>query len=97
MLMFDIPNTSKEEQRVYRKFRKKIIRNGFVMFQESVYFKVLNDTAHSAGQIEAIKSYAPDNAAISAIPLTMAEFLNIRNISGEILDVSLYCDDLVFI
>ena len=40
-VFFDLPMDSLEEKREYRKFRKALIKNGFIMMQESVYCKLM--------------------------------------------------------
>ena len=38
--MFDLPVETSEERKEYRKFRKNLINEGFIMMQESVYAKL---------------------------------------------------------
>ena len=46
LVLFDLPVTTTEERREYTKFRKYLIKSGFMMFQESVYCRMaLNRTA----------------------------------------------------
>lgn len=40
MIMFDLPMNTAEEKRNYRKFRKCLINEGFLMIQYSVYVRV---------------------------------------------------------
>ena len=40
MLFFDLPMLSSAELKAYNKFRKFLIKNGFMMMQESVYCKL---------------------------------------------------------
>ena len=44
LVMFDLPTETSEERRDYRKFRKNLIKNGFIMMQESVYVKPVSYT-----------------------------------------------------
>ena len=41
IVFFDLPAITVEEKRHYRQFRKLLIKNGFVMLQESVYCKMI--------------------------------------------------------
>ena len=46
LVFFDLPVITGENKRAYRKFRKYLLKNGFLMLQESVYCKLaLNGTA----------------------------------------------------
>ncbi len=40
LVLFDLPVTTTEERREYTKFRKYLIKSGFMMFQESVYCRI---------------------------------------------------------
>ena len=40
MIMFDLPVETSEERKEYRKFRKNLINEGFIMIQYSVYVRV---------------------------------------------------------
>ena len=45
MVFFDLPTLTAGNRREYAKFRKYLIKNGFIMLQESVYCKLaLNAT-----------------------------------------------------
>ena len=46
IVFFDLPVVTIENKREYTRFRKYLIKSGFIMMQESVYCKmVLNQTA----------------------------------------------------
>ena len=42
ILMFDMPTDTAEERKAYRKFRKFLLSEGFIMHQYSVYSKANN-------------------------------------------------------
>ena len=49
VVFFDLPVLTSENRREYRRFRKYLIKNGFIMMQESVYSKLaLNTTVASS-------------------------------------------------
>ena len=41
MVFFDLPTITLEDRRNYTKFIKCLIKNGFIMLQESVYSKLI--------------------------------------------------------
>lgn len=48
-MLFDLPVTTSEDMRQYTKFRKYLLKSGFIMMQESVYSKLaLNATVAEA-------------------------------------------------
>ena len=55
MYFFDLPTKTTADLREYRKFRKLLITNGFVMMQESVYTKMLLNQSVKASVLEVLK------------------------------------------
>ena len=54
LVFFDLPVITAENRRAYVKFRKFLLKNGFLMLQESVYCKLaLNGTAVNSNKIDA--------------------------------------------
>lgn len=43
MIMFDLPVLTSENRRNYRKFRKALINEGFLMMQYSIYVRVCSN------------------------------------------------------
>ena len=39
MVFFDLPTETKKERKLYAEFRKKLISDGFTMFQFSIYVR----------------------------------------------------------
>ena len=75
ILFFDLPIESLENKREYRKFRKFLIKKGFLMLQESVYCKLaLNQT---------VASNKPRDGLVQLIVITEKQFSKMEYICGE--------------
>lgn len=83
IVFFDLPTETNENKRDYRKFRKMLIENGFIMLQESVYCRMaLNQT--SAGIIvNAVKNNKPQKGLVQILTITEKQFSKMELISGE--------------
>lgn len=58
LVFFDLPVITAENRRAYVKFRKFLLKNGFLMLQESVYCKLaLNGTAVNSNECEINEHY----------------------------------------
>lgn len=42
IVMFDLPVVTSAERQEYTKFRKFLLKSGFIMMQESVYTKIVD-------------------------------------------------------
>lgn len=83
IVFFDLPTLTDRDKREYRKFRKYLLHNGFVMMQESVYTRmVLNQTVQKT-VIEALKKNKPADGLVQAVVITEKQFSNMVNISGK--------------
>ena len=41
LVFFDLPTESKRERKLYADFRKKLLQDGFTMFQFSIYVRIV--------------------------------------------------------
>lgn len=83
MVLFDLPVDTAEDRREYTRFRKFLIRHGFVMMQESVYTKiVLNPTAAKA-VMQKVKAHSPVYGLIQMLVITEKQFANIELVIGD--------------
>lgn len=84
VVFFDLPTLTDSDKREYRKFRKLLIKNGFIIMQESVYTRmVLNQTVQNS-VIELLKKNKPPAGLVQAMIVTEKQFSNTVNISGKI-------------
>ena len=83
LVFFDLPVLSLEQLRDYRSFRKFLIKDGFIMLQESVYCKmVLNESAAKA-VVEQVKKNRPEDGLIQLLTVTEKQFSKMEYIVGE--------------
>lgn len=83
ILMFDLPTETSEERKSYRKFRKFLIGEGFIMHQYSVYSKILlNDTAEKT-MVGRLKKELPSKGSISILSVTEKQFSKMQYLVGE--------------
>lgn len=83
IVFFDLPTQTYLERRNYRKFRKFLIEEGFVMMQESVYSKIaLNPTAAKNIQNKVHKHKTP-SGLIQMLAITEKQYNNIEFVVGK--------------
>ena len=90
MVMFDLPVITSEQRREYTKFRKFLIKSGFLMMQESIYCKLaLNGTAANA-IIENVRKNKPPEGLVQLLTVTEKQYAKMEFIIGtstsEVLD-----------
>lgn len=84
LVFFDLPVISAEDRRAYSKFRKYLLKNGFLMLQESVYCKMaLNQTA--AGSImDGVRKNCPDDGIVQMLSITEKQFGRMEYVCGGV-------------
>ncbi len=84
IVFFDLPTDTGKDRREYAKFRKHLVRSGFMMMQESVYTKIaLNQNA--AGEIAAsVKKHKPPKGLVQILSVTEKQFSRMEIIVGEV-------------
>lgn len=74
LVFFDLPRNTANEMKVANQFRKSLLKDGFIMLQESVYCKLaLNATA--LNNIKAkTKKCLPQNGSVMMLTVTEKQF-----------------------
>ena len=83
LVFFDLPTLTLEDQRVYRKFRKALIKNGFLMLQESVYCRMLLTPSLERSVMEVIRKNKPSSGIVQVLTVTEKQFANMEYVTGE--------------
>ena len=60
-LIYDLPTTDEEDQRIYQRFHNQLIKLGFYMLQYSVYIKVVQNDLSYKQYINKINNILPIN------------------------------------
>lgn len=64
LVMFDLPTEISLQRRNYRKFRKTLIKNGFIMMWESVYVKLAMNQDSVELIVKSIRKMCPDEGIV---------------------------------
>lgn len=83
ILMFDMPTETVEERKDYRKFRKFLISEGFIMHQFSVYSKLLLNNSANKAMIDRLQANNPKKGSITLLTVTEKQFARMIYLNGE--------------
>ncbi len=89
--MFDLPTLTQNDLRAYRKFRRFLMRTGFIMMQESIYTKLVlnNESAKLVGK--QVKKNLPKDGLVQMLSVTEKQFSRMELLTGDA--QSVYVDD----
>ena len=83
ILMFDMPTDTAEERKAYRKFRKFLLNEGFIIHQFSIYSKLLlNNTANKA-MVDRLQENNPKKGNITLLTVTEKQFSRMIYLHGD--------------
>lgn len=83
IVFFDLPTETLQNRREYTRFRKYLIRNGFMMMQESVYCKlVLNQTVMET-VMDNVRKNKPSEGLIQMLMITEKQYSKMEFVLGQ--------------
>lgn len=82
LCMFDLPMNNKKEQRAYRKFRKKLMQQGFIMMQYSIYVKTCPNRDFANSVKIRVKAFLPKEGNVRLLEVTESQYQNIEILVG---------------
>ena len=83
LVFFDLPTETKKERKTAAIFRKNLIRDGFTMFQFSIYIRHCASKENLAVHIKRVKSFLPDYGKVGLLGITDKQFSDIVLFHGH--------------
>ena len=74
LVHFDLPTETKRDRKNYAVFRKKILNDGFQMFQFSMYIRHCSSRENAEVHIKRVKSILPPKGHIGIMCITDKQF-----------------------
>ena len=74
LVFFDLPTETKKERKIYAKFRKDILKDGFQMFQFSIYLRHCSSRENADVHIRRVKKILPEKGHVGIMCVTDKQF-----------------------
>lgn len=74
LVFFDLPTETKKERKIYAKFRKDILADGFAMFQFSIYLRHCPSRENAEVHIQRVKKILPSKGHVGIMCITDKQF-----------------------
>lgn len=82
-VFFDLPIETAAQRRDYRLFRKYLVKEGYLMLQESVYAKLVINDARANAAIGRLRQHRPPAGLVQALKVTEKQFATMEFIAGS--------------
>jgi len=83
LVFFDLPTETKKERKIYALFRKKILSDGFSMFQFSIYLRHCPSRENAEVHIRRVKSFLPEKGHVGIMCITDKQFGDMEIFRGH--------------
>lgn len=95
LVLFDLPTVTKKDKKAYQDFKKNLERDGFTMFQFSIYVRQCPSSENAAVHVKRVKSFLPEYGHVGIMCITDKQFANIEIFYGKKLhDIKPPCQQL---
>ncbi len=83
LVFFDLPVVTAEQRHEYVKFRKFLLKNGFLMLQESVYCKIALNGTVVKSIVDSVHKNSPPEGLVQLLSVTEKQYSKMDLIVGE--------------
>ena len=95
LVFFDLPVLTSDDRRAYRKFRKSMLKKGFIMLQDSVYCRMALNKTMADQILDSIKRDKPEKGLVMSLLITEKQFERMEFITGEFVTDMIDTDERV--
>ncbi len=83
MVMFDLPVATAAERRAYTRFHKDLIKDGFNMWQFSVYLRHCASEENGDVHVRRVEAKLPRSGKVSILTITEKQMSSIKTYWGR--------------
>lgn len=83
LVFFDLPVENATQRKNYQIFRKHLIKEGFLMLQESVYAKLVTNDGAAGAAVMRLRKNRPSEGLIQVLKVTEKQFATMEYITGN--------------
>ena len=81
-VFFDLPTETKVDRKRYAEFRKNLLRDGFTMFQFSIYLRHCPSRENADVHIRRVKQWLPKDGYVGLLTVTDKQFAQMELFYG---------------
>ncbi len=83
LVFFDLPVETAKQRKEYRRFRKYLLKEGYLMMQESVYSKLVANEANAGSAISRLRKHRPPDGLVQVLKVTERQYETMVFITGN--------------
>ena len=83
LVFYDLPTETKKQRKVAARFRKEIMKDGFTMFQFSIYIRHCASRENMEVHIRRVRSIVPEYGKVGILTITDKQFGDMEVFYGK--------------
>ncbi|MBR3947662.1 MAG: CRISPR-associated endonuclease Cas2 [Bacteroidales bacterium] len=83
LVFFDLPTETKKDRKMASDFRKNLQKDGFTMFQFSIYVRHCPSMEHANVHINRVKNMVPEKGEVVILHITDKQFGSMEIFHGK--------------
>lgn len=83
LVMYDLPTETKKDRKLAAKFRKELLRDGFSMFQFSMYVRHSASAENAEVHKKRVKKILPEHGKVGILQITDKQFGQMEIFFGQ--------------
>ncbi len=83
VVFFDLPTETAAERREYSRFRRLLVKNGFLMMQESVYCRMVLNATSLKTVTDILRKGKPASGLVQLLTVTEKQFAGMTYLTGS--------------
>lgn len=83
MVLFDLPVVTASQRKAYTHFHKKLVKDGFTMWQYSVYVRHCASEENGSVHVRRVEDMLPTQGKVSILTITEKQMSAIRTYWGR--------------
>lgn len=83
IVFFDLPVDTAKQRKDYRLFRKFLLKDGYLMLQESVYAKLVVNDGVAGAAVARLRKNKPPAGLVQVLKVTESQFATMEYITGS--------------
>ena len=82
LVFFDLPVVTKEDRKIYSRFRKFLINDGYDMLQFSVYCRIVNGEDAVDKHLQRLRPQLPEKGSVRFLQITDRQYAAMKLLLG---------------
>lgn len=95
--MYDLPVITEKDKKIYGKFRRFLLNDGYIMIQYSIYSRICKNHDDIIKHINRIRQNTPEKGNVRLIQVTENQYNNMLLLTGNKIDDELISNESLIV